>query len=176
MAEMIFKFIGGIMVMLSSSFLGYVLSRDCARRPQEIRELQSLLQMLENQISFMSEILSDAFENICRNSSSNVAVFFDATAGCLKSERNVDAGGAWERAVRENSRKTALSREDLGILYSFGKMLGSSDLEGQIKNIRLTRGQLELQEKKAEEYRRKNERMYKSLGVLGGIAVVIILL
>lgn len=176
MADMVFKMVGGILVLLSSSFLGYILSRDCARRPQELRDLQSLLQMFENQISFMAEILADAFESICKNSSSTAAVFFEAAAGYLKSERGIDAGGAWERAVRENFRKTALSREDIGVLYSFGKMLGSSDLQGQIKNIRLARSQLELQEKKAEEYRAKNERMYRSLGILSGIAVVIILL
>ena len=37
-------------------------------------------------------------------------------------------------------------------------MLGSSDLEGQIKNIRLTLNQLKLQEQKAEEFRKKMRR------------------
>lgn len=173
---MVFKLIGGIVVIFSSGFLGYILSRDCARRPQQLRDLQSLLQMLENQISFMSDILSDAFESISRNSSSEVTAFFEAAAGFLKAERGIDARSAWEQAVNQNIKRTALSREDIEILFSFGRMLGGSDLEGQIKNIRLTRSQLELQERKAEESRVKNERMYRSLGILGGIAVVIILL
>ena len=37
---------------------------------------------------------------------------------------------------------TALNREDEQILLSFGKSLGNTDLEGQIKNIRLTLAQL----------------------------------
>jgi len=54
-------------------------------------------------------------------------------------------------------------------------MLGSSDVEGQIKNIRLTINQLKLQEQKAEELRAKNEAMYRNLGILGGLAIIIIL-
>lgn len=176
MVHMVFKLVGGIIVLFSSGFLGYVLSRDCARRPQQLRDLQSLFQMLENQISFMSEILSDAFEIICRNSSSEAAAFFETAAGYLKNDRGIDARGAWERAVKDNIKSTALGREDIEILFSFGRMLGGSDLDGQVKNIRLTRSQLELQERKAEEFRTKNERMYRSLGILGGIAVVIIIL
>ena len=68
-----------------------------------------------------------------------------------------------------------MNSEDEEILISFGKLLGSSDTEGQIKNIRLTLNQLKMQEEKAEELRKKNESMYRNLGVLGGLAIIIIL-
>ena len=94
----------------------------------------------------------------------------------LNEEKSISASEAWQRAVTENIGKTALTKEDAEVLLDFGKMLGSSDLEGQIKNIRLTQTKLGIQEKKAEESRRRNERMYQSLGILGGIAVVIALI
>lgn len=79
-------------------------------------------------------------------------------------------------AVKENIKKTALKKEDEAIVLSFGKMLGASDLEGQISNIRLTLTQLKMQEEKAEEEKEKNKTMYMNLGVLGGLAIVIILI
>lgn len=173
---MVFKILGCIMVLFSSGFLGYVLSTDCRKRPQQLRELQSMLQIFENQISFLSDVLIEAFGRICSSCSSQTGIFFSDTAERLMYGKNLSAAQAWEEAVRENIKKTSLNKEDEEILVSFGKLLGSSDLEGQIKNIRLTLSQLKLQEQKAEESRTKNEGMYRSLGILGGIAVVIVLI
>lgn len=172
---MIFKIVGSLIVLLSSGFLGYILSSDCKKRPQQLRELQAMLQMFENQISYLSDILAEAFTRIYKSSNSEVGVFFINTVDKLKNNKSINAASAWEAAVRENIKKTALNREDEEILVSFGKILGISDLDGQIKNIRLALGQLRLQEQKAEESRIKNEGMYRSLGILGGIAVVIVL-
>jgi stage III sporulation protein AB len=173
---MIFKLLGSLIVLLSSGFLGYILSTDCKKRPQQLRELQALLQMFENQISYLSDVLAEAFERIYRSSNCEVAVFFSSTVEKLKMNRGLNASQAWEAAIRENIKKTALDKEDEEILVSFGRILGSSDLDGQVKNIRLALSQLKMQEQKAEANRKKNEGMYKSLGILGGLAVVIVLI
>jgi len=173
---MLFKLAGSVIVILSCTFLGFVLSNDCKRRPQQLRELQSLLQMFENQITYLSDVISEAFERISRVGCSETCIFFSKTVEILKKERAISASEAWELAVRQNIKKTSLNMEDEEIIAAFGKMLGSSDLEGQVKNIRLTLEHLKLQEEKAEESRRSNEKMYRSLGILGGIAVVIVLL
>ena len=49
---MLLKVIGSIIVLLSCSFLGYILSRDYYKRPQQLR-LQALLQMLKPDILFV---------------------------------------------------------------------------------------------------------------------------
>lgn len=173
---MILKIIGSMIVLVSSAFLGYVLSRDCSRRPAELRELQGLLQIFENEISYLSNLITDAFEKIYRTSESSVRIFFESTVQNLLKDSSLNASQAWEKAVKENVRKTSLNKEDEEILVSFGKILGNSDIEGQIKNIRLTLNHLRLQEQKAEEERARNEMMFKRLGILGGLAIVVILI
>lgn len=173
---MLFKLLGSLIVILSSTFLGYALANECKNRPLQLRELQGLLQMFENQISYLSDVIAEAFERISRIGGSDVCIFFSRTVELLKEDKTLNASQAWEKAVNDNIRKTSLNQEDKDILLAFGKILGSSELEGQIKNIRLTMTQLKLQEEKAEASRVKNEKMYKSLGILGGIAVVIVLL
>lgn len=173
---MILKIIGSLMIICASSLLGFIFAGDCARRPGELRTLQGLLQMFETEINYMSNILTEAFHNISNTSSSKVSVFFSSTVKNLLEDSSLNASEAWEKAVNENISLTALNSEDKSILLSFGKMLGNSDVEGQLKNIRLTLSQLKLQEEKAEAGRKKNESMFKSLGVLGGVAIVIILI
>ncbi|ABN52079.1 MAG TPA: stage III sporulation protein AB [Hungateiclostridium thermocellum] len=172
---MLLKIIGSLIVFMSSSLLGYMYSRRCSKRPAELRALQGYLQMFETEISFMSNVLKDAFTKIYMYDDSSVAVFFKGTVEALENDTGITAGEAWAKAVKENIKNTSLNKEDEEIIISFGKMLGSSDVEGQIKNIRLTINQLKLQEQKAEELRAKNEAMYRNLGILGGLAIIIIL-
>lgn len=172
---MLLKIIGSFLVVAASSIIGYMFSRDCGRRPQDLRTLQGLLQMFENEISFLSNILTDAFDKVARASKCEVAKIFRDTAVNLRENCNLSAAKAWENSIQKNIKATSLNQEDEEILISFGKLLGRSDLDGQVKNIRLTINQLNIQERKAEEGRKKNEAMYRNLGILGGLALVIIL-
>lgn len=171
---MMVKMIGALALISATSFIGFALAADCSKRPRTLRELQALLQMFENEISYLSNLLSEAFIRIYDNSNVDAAILFRAAASYLQSG-GVTADIAWEKAVEENASKLSLNNEDKAILVTFGKMLGNSDLEGQLNNIKLVASQLKLQEVKSEEMKRKNEKMYRSLGVLSGLAITIIL-
>ena len=57
-----------------------------------------------------------------------------------------------------------------------GKMLGKTDKSGQISEIELVSNFLDKQINDAEEMKTKNEKLYKTLGVLGGLTIAIILI
>ena len=46
------KLFGCFIVFISSSLLGYIYSKKCSKRPNELRDLQGMLQIFENEISF----------------------------------------------------------------------------------------------------------------------------
>ena len=66
--------------------------------------------------------------------------------------------------------------EDLDILLYFGQSLGGSDREEQSKNLKLVKEQLINQEKKAEELRAKNQKLWQYLGFSLGAVIVLILI
>mgnify|MGYP001054977564 CR=1 FL=1 len=173
---MLLKIIGSVLIIAGSSIIGFTLSSTYSKRPVQLKTLQSLIQMLENEIRFMSSIITDAFERIGRSSDNPVALIFTTTLKYLDNEEFTSIAQAWESSVNENIGKTALTREDAEILVSFGNMLGNSDIQGQIKNITHTLQQLNLQQQKAEEAKKKYDTMYKTLGILGGAVAVILLI
>jgi len=58
------------------------------KKTGELRALQGYLQMFETEISFMSNVLKDAFTKIYMYDDSSVAVFFKGTVEALKTIRN----------------------------------------------------------------------------------------
>lgn len=53
---------------------------------------------------------------------------------------------------------------------------GKTDVEGQISELEVTGNFIDTQIVKAEEERKKNEKLYKTLGTIVGLAIVIILI
>lgn len=56
------------------------------------------------------------------------------------------------------------------------KLLGKTDLNGQISQIEITSSFLDEQIKKAEKEREKSEGMYRKLGMIIGLGIIIILI
>ncbi len=172
---MFLKLAGCAMILGASSFLGFSLANEYVKRQQELKQLQELMHMLETEIRYMSNLLADAFEKITEDKDTAMALFFRESASILRSESGTGASDAWKRAVTKYSGKTALDKEDEKVLLTFGSMLGNSDTEGQLKNIKLMISRLAEREQNACEKRKKGEPMCRKLGVLAGIAVVVLL-
>ena len=57
-----------------------------------------------------------------------------------------------------------------------GKLLGKTDIKGQVNEIALTQGLIEKQIEKADIEKNKNVKLYKTMGVVLGIGICIILI
>ena len=82
---------------------------------------------------------------------------------------------AWNEAVLEERFYLNLKGEDINLILSLGNMLGKTDVEGQMSEINQFCSLINEQIAIAEEEKNKNSKMYKSLGTIIGLAIVIIL-
>jgi len=170
------KIIGLSFIIFSSSGIGYILGSRFSMRVRNIRLLRMSLQMLETEIIYSNTPLPEAFEKIYRKCSNPVNELFKAVGNNLSRRTFGTVGEAFSKAVDDLSGNILLSHEDIEILKLFGYSIGTSDIEGQVKSFKMILNQLDIQEAKAEEHRRKNEKIYKSLGTLLGLAIAILLL
>ncbi len=172
---MFLKITGSLIVLVACTMGGFAFAYGFSRRPKELRYLQNMLCIFENEVRYLSSPVIEAFERIASKNSSNVSLFFAETASLLRNSPGLSASEAWSRAVKNNSGRTALDSNDTDILEGFGRTLGSSDMEGQLNSIRLTVKRIKEQERQAESKRLKSEAMYRKLGILLGLAIVVVL-
>lgn len=172
---MLLKLLGGSLVIISSSMIGFIVAGYYKQRPEILRNLQGALSMLETEINYAHTPLPEALKNVGKRCEKEVSELFIKTMRHLTKNEGLTAGESWEKALNEFSKKTSLKENEIEILTSFGKYLGISDKDDQIKNIKLTIANLKQQEALAIEERQKNERLYKYLGVLVGLAIFLLL-
>ena len=69
-----------------------------------------------------------------------------------------------------------MKKEDIETLKTLSKMLGKTDISGQINQIELVKTFLDNQIQEADTEKRKNDKMYRSLGIVAGLSLVVLLI
>ena len=145
------------------STIGVKISNRYTERANNLKKIKKALNIFETKIMYTYEPIPDVFLEISKkikgDASRNMSLDF--------------AGDAWEKSL--NNSNIMLLEDDKEALRSLGKLLGSTDIDGQLSQIRLVNGFLNEQIKEAIEQKDKNETMYKKLGIIVGLAVVIVL-
>ena len=167
----ILKIIILIAIFILSNLIWRIIAGKYRYRFKELQEMKTALSMFKTKIKFTYEPIPEIFEEISNNVNSNISNIFSNAKNKMEDE---NAGQAWEEAV-ENS-KNYLNIEDKNVIKIMSKMLGQSDVDGQISQIEVTEEFLEKQIKDAEFQKNKNEKMFQKLGTILGLALVIILI
>ena len=166
----IIKYISLLGVFCISFYIGNCISKKYILRLTELKDLKNALNIIESKIRYTYEPLSDIFIQTSKMVSKNISQIFVQASENMK---KVNAEEAWNKSIETNV--TNLNLEDLESVQNFGKMLGKTDKEGQISRIELTKVFIEMQIDKAKIEEEKNSKMYKTLGIIVGLAFVIIL-
>lgn len=165
-----------ITVFLLSSFIGYLLAKKYSTRVSEINDILLALDIFETKIKYTYDSLSTVFFYIADNLKTKIYRIFFITAEEINENKNDSAGSIFKRVVEDEKIFLNLKKEDIEILKELGISLGQTDLEGQLKSIRLVRTSFQNQLTMAQEEKNKNYKMYRNLGMLSGLIIIIILL
>lgn len=169
------KLLGALLTVLACGGLGIQVARQYARRPQELRALQSSLQLLEAEITYGAETLPAAFRRLAELLGQPVRDLFAGSAAALEERRAYAAPEAWRMSLQNYRSRSALRPCDLQVLEHLGSGLGNSGREEQVKNLALARQQLYQLELAAEADRQRNEHVWRTLGFLAGLTLVLLL-
>lgn len=164
-----------ISIFLLATWIGNMIAKKYKNRVKQLKELKVILNIIETKIKFTQQPLTVIFNEIANNeiNRKSVNIIFKEASKKIEKQSFIQV---WSEAITKTKEKLDLTEEDINILEGMGKTLGTSDIEGQTKEIEIIKEFIDNQIEKAEEERKKNEKMYKTLGGIVGIGIVIILM
>ena len=166
----IIKYITLILILSLTSYIGIIISKKYLNRVKDLKEMKNALNMFSTKIKFTYEPIPQTFKEISQKTKPNISNIFKSV--CEKMNTG-NAGKAWEEALEESN--TNMTKEDIEVLKNLSNLLGKVDIEGQVNEVELVENFLDTQIELAEEEKQKYVKMYKTLGITIGLAVVIIL-
>lgn len=173
---MSFKALGFLVILGAASTAGFVVGGSFRARADQLSQLRSFLNLLETEVTYAASALPGALERVASALHGPIARLPLETAGLLRSGEGLTPGEAWRRAVETTYSRTALMRADVDIVLVLAPHLGLTDREDQRRHLRLAAERLRVREEAALNEQRTSERMWRYLGVLGGLALGLALL
>ena len=156
------KWLGLLLVVCSGGGIGFLYAM---RLRQERTNLERLCQMLREiavQIAFRSLTVQELLEQLCRETA--YAAFQFPVTVLSGMEQGLPLAEAWAAGIRQDK---AVPEPAKKLLLPLGEELGASDLEYRM--------QLEPYAAEAGEKCVQRQRLYCSLGLLGGLLAAILL-
>ncbi len=169
------KTIGICMTLAACGTMGMTWAGVYEKRPRHLIAMDSALQLLETEIIYGATPLSEAMVHVSQCCDPEISDLFKKTALELGKMEGVTAGEAWNSALRAFQEESVLNDSDILILKRFGTSLGVSDREDQAKHLELARSQLKLAAARAEAAAKKNSTVFRYMGFLGGLLLILIL-
>lgn len=93
----------------------------------------------------------------------------------VHSEKETDFSFLWEKSVSE-CNYDFLNNEEIEFINDIGRKLGKTDICGQLNTIKYEKNEVEMMLKNAEKEYIAKGRLYRSLGVLCGAFIAILLI
>lgn len=166
------KYCAALLIALSFSMAGYYVSIRFEKRIAMLEKIYLLFADISSRIEFTADCVADIFSSLVAAGGYRDLPFVNTCAQELMTGEGFDS--VWQSSLSEKENVAGLKKEDISILLSFGAIFGTTDVAGQVSNCKIHK---KLIEAKIEEARRES-RMYskpvKGIGVLAGIAVLIL--
>ncbi len=172
---MLFKLLCGIVIILGFTYCGLSYGEKLKRRVTQLAEICDGLTLLEFNIRYMNYPIVEAFYNMGQSCNGVIGGIFKRSSQILAGNTGNTPGEAFLKAVNENISNLMLTNDEIHILKSFSKTLGEGDREMEISNIKTAKARLAASMSQAEEEIGKKVKIGRSMGVMLGLFVVIVL-
>ena len=170
------KIAGAFLIIASASGIGMSFGADLKKRSQELRILKQLVCMLRGEIKYTKAPLPEAFLHISARIPEPFSSFLASAAEEMEKADGQVLGDIWSAQIKKKLSGAHLNRTDQNQLETLGEMLGYLDLEMQLSAIDLYLEQLEGNIREADAGIGTRQKLYQTLGVAGGIFLVILLI
>ena len=170
------KVVGCILIILSSSLMGIYYGNELKNRVNDLKELKKLIILLRGDIRFSNTPLPEAISGIARRHDGSFKGFFTGVSEKLSEYSGNTFSQVWKEAVENQLHSTSLNKKDKSSLIQFGENLGYLDKEMQMNTIELFINQMEDELQDLSETTKEKVYLYKSLGIMGGIFISIIMI
>lgn len=169
------KLVGAVLILVAGTLIGFQQAARFAERPKQLRQAAHALQRLETEIGYGHTPLPEALLRTAEATPEPIAALLREAADGINGEDGMSFQECWERSVSACWSNTSLKNGERLVWLRLGTTLGISDKEDQSKHLKLALSQLKAEEESARDDQARYETMWKSLGVLLAVLIVILM-
>ena len=160
--------VAGLIVAVCTT-IGIKKSKKYESREYILREAIMLFKGLKNEMNYTLTPIPNAIESVRQNMKTNLKDIMGVVSYEL-----LQYNAKEENITYEIARLTELTPYDIQVISNGIITLGKTDVEGQVSSIEMTCATLENQLQDSIESKKKNSKLYKTVGLATGLMIAIV--
>ncbi|MBQ2745985.1 MAG: stage III sporulation protein AB [Lachnospiraceae bacterium] len=171
------KIIGIAMLVASAIATGSVMACQVKERVEELLYLKKLMLIFKGELRYKNAMLSEAFMSVAMRAKAPYDSLFRELSEATEDNHSMTMSKVFEDKVDQVlGGNTFLNKEDVTRLKELGDTMGYQDQKMQLANIDLYVDRLSQTVDEEKEKMSETMKMYKTLGVMAGIMIAIVLI
>ena len=169
------KIAGCFLVIYASFMIGHAVGQYHGRMVRELEEILLFIRIIRGQIAYAGTELPELMADSADRLNGTVKIWVSDMASQLENTGDRSFFDRWDRSMVILRDLSALKSDMLDDVDRLGRILGDMDVEAQLSRMELVENILK------DRYEREKSRdsgicrLSNSLGILGGVFVVIML-
>lgn len=170
------KLLGAILVLISSGGIGFFYASELKRRRTALEEEYSLMRLLLGDIRYMRATLPEALNRAKQRHKGGFEGFLGSMAKKLSEASGKEFCALWREAVEEEMKHSAFSKEDKQRMIRFAESIAAAERETVIACFEQFLCEIREELERVNRVTDSKAKLYRSLGVLTGIFIVVLFL
>ncbi len=171
------KFLGIVMLVTAAIATGSIMAYRVKERVEELIYIKKLMNIFKGELRYKNAMLSEAFMSVGIKAKVPYDALFKGLSEATEDNHSTTMANVFYEKVEELLvGKTFLNKEDVIRLKELGDTLGYQDQKMQLNNIDMYIDRLSQTVEEEKEKMNETMKMYRTLGVLGGIMIAIVLI
>ena len=169
------KGLGYCLIALSCWALGESAVGRLREHRRRLKRMQSWLSCFRGKLLFEGATVEEALRESAQLAGAPFSLLFGLVADALCRRDGMSLAAIWEAEAEKYKHQLMLSEEEYGDLIRFGGLLGQMDREAQQRAVVTYDERLAAAVKAAEEEIAVKEKLYRSLGIMSGCFIIILI-
>lgn len=167
---MLFKLLGIVFLVTATSLTGLNFSLYLKNRRAKLELIKRMIDDMSNLIRYRALTVKEIISELSLSPSYSNLIFLNYASQNI--QNSIPFSEIWEKSVEKDF---SLKNCEKSELISLGYAIGSTDIEGQISTLNSFKEKfLHLISQADDDYKQKG-KLYRSLGVLSGIFISVII-
>ena len=164
------KIIGSIFIITATTGIGFSKSKELQNHLNTLEELKKIFCLLRSELQYTHAPFVEVFSKISTKTSTPYKEWLSNLSKRLMTKTRGTFWEIWSMSITEDLNETNLKEEELEELKNIGKNME------YIESLDLFIEQLEYRINNTREAYRSKRKLCQSIGIMGGVFLVILLL
>ncbi len=171
------KFVGIVMLIATAIAVGSIMAHQVKQRVEELIYVKKLMLMFKGELRFKNAMLQEAFMSVAMRAKNPYDKLFEELSKETENNNTTTMAKVFELTVDKFLvGNTFLKKEDIHWFKELGETMGYQDQKMQLANIDLYIERLSSSVDEEKEKMNETMKMYRTLGVMAGLLVAIVLI